>query len=269
MNDTIQILLQYGYVVLFIFVLAEQVGLPIPAVPVLLGVGALAGAGRMSLAPALCVALVASLAPDIVWYELGRRRGGRVLRVLCRISLEPDSCVRRAEDSFVKHGRGVLLIAKFFPGLSTVAPPLAGVVGIARRQFILLDSAAALVWAGTWTAVGYVFSDALELVVSDSARLGNVVLIVAVAGLVVYVAIKFTQRRLFLRSLRIARITVDELKDRLANGDADLTVVDTRSSFELNLTPYAIPGALRIAADDIDRRHLEIPRDREIVVYCT
>jgi rhodanese-like protein len=129
---------------------------------------------------------------------------------------------------------------------------------------------AALVWAGAWTAVGYLFSDALELVVSDSARLGNVVLVVAVAGLVVYVAIKFTQRRLFMRSLRIARITVDELKDRLAHGDAaDLTVVDTRSSFELNLTPYAIPGALWIAADDIDRRHLEIPRDREIVVYCT
>jgi membrane protein DedA with SNARE-associated domain len=269
MNDTIQVLLQYGYVVLFTFVLAEQVGLPIPAVPVLLGVGALAGAGRMSLTPALCVALVASLAPDIVWYELGRRRGGRVLRLLCRISLEPDSCVRRAEDAFVKHGRGVLLIAKFFPGLSTVAPPLAGVVGISRRQFLLLDSAAALLWAGTWAAVGYLFSDALELVVSDSARLGNAVLVVAVAGLALYIAIKFAQRQLFLRSLRIARITVDDLRERLATGDGRLAVVDTRSSLELNVAPYTIPGALWIAAEDIDRRHLEIPRDREIVVYCT
>jgi membrane protein DedA with SNARE-associated domain len=106
MDDTIRVLLQYGYLVLFAFVLAEQVGLPIPAVPVLLGVGALAGAGRMSVALALGVALVASLTPDIVWYELGRRRGARVLRLLCRISLEPDSCVRRAEDSFAKHGRG-------------------------------------------------------------------------------------------------------------------------------------------------------------------
>ena len=100
MSDTIEVLLQYGYLVLFAFVLAEQIGLPIPAVPVLLGVGALAGSGRMSLILALCVALAASLVPDIIWYELGRRRGGRVLRVLCRISLEPDSCVRHAEDSF-------------------------------------------------------------------------------------------------------------------------------------------------------------------------
>jgi membrane protein DedA with SNARE-associated domain len=269
MDDTIQILLQYGYVVLFTFVLAEQVGLPIPAVPVLLGVGALAGAGRMSLVPALCVALVASLVPDVVWYELGRRRGGRVLRLLCRISLEPDSCIRRAEDSFVKHGRGVLLIAKFFPGLSTVAPPLAGVVGISRRQFILLDSAAALVWAGAWGAVGYAFSDALELIVADSARLGNLVLVVAVGGLVLYIAIKFTQRQLFLRSLRIARITVDELRERLASGDGGVAVVDTRSPLELKVAPYTVPGARWIAAEDIDRRHLEIPRDREIVVYCT
>jgi membrane protein DedA with SNARE-associated domain len=269
MNDTIQVLVQYGYVVLFAFVLAEQVGLPIPAVPVLLGVGALAGAGRMSLVLALGVALAASLAPDIVWYELGRRRGARVLRLLCRISLEPDSCIRRAEDLFAKYGRGVLLGAKFLPGLSTVAPPLAGVVGIPRRQFLLLDSAAALVWAGTWAAVGYLFSDALELIVSDSGRLGNVVLIVAVVGLVAYVAIKFTQRQLFLRSLRIARMTVEELKDRLASGDAGLAIVDARSPLELNVTPYTIPGALWIAADDIDRRHLEIPRDRDIVVFCT
>ena len=269
MDDTIQFLLQYGYVVLFAFVLAEQIGLPIPAVPVLLGVGALAGAGRMSVAPALGVALVASLTPDIVWYELGRRRGGRVLRLLCRISLEPDSCVRRAEDSFVKHGRGVLLVAKFFPGLSTVAPPLAGVVGISRRQFLLLDSAAALVWAGSWAAVGYLFSGALELIVSDSARLGNGLLIVVAAAIVAYVAIKFTQRQRFLHSLRMARITVEELRDRLAAGDAGLTIVDARSPLELNVTPYTIPGALWIAADDIDRRHLEIPRDRDIVVFCT
>ena len=268
MSDTLQVLLQYGYVVLFAFVLAEQVGLPIPAVPVLLGVGALAGAGRMSVVPALSVALVASLVPDIIWYELGRRRGGRVLRLLCRISLEPDSCVRRAQDSFVKHGRGVLLVAKFFPGLSTVAPPLAGVVGISRRQFLALDSAAALVWAGAWAGVGYLFSDALEMIVSDSARLGNVLLTVAAAAILAYVAIKFTQRQLFLRSLRIARITVGELRERLATGDAGLAIIDARSQLELSVTPYAIPGAVWIAADDIDRRHLEIPRDRDVVVYC-
>src|SRR5713226_2589187 len=157
MSETVQVLLQYGYVVLFAFVLAEQIGLPIPAVPVLLGVGALAGAGRMSPALALGVVLAASLPPDIVWYELGRRRGGRVLGLLCRISLERDSCVRRTENLFIRSGRKALLVAKFFPGLSTVAPPLAGMVGVGRRQFIVLDSLGAIVWSGAWMSVGYVF----------------------------------------------------------------------------------------------------------------
>jgi len=223
----------------------------------------------MSMGLALGVALVASLAPDLVWYELGRRRGGRVLRLLCRISLEPDSCVRRAEDSFVKHGRGVLLVAKFFPGLSTVAPPLAGVVGISRRQFLVLDTAAALVWAGAWAAVGYLFSDALEMVVSGSARVGNVLLVTVGVAIALYVAIKFTQRQRFLRSLRMARITVEELRDRLASDNPNLTIVDARSSLELDLVPYAIPGAVWMTLDDIDRRHGEIPRDRDVVVYCT
>ena len=139
MTDTVDVLSQYGYALLFVVVLAEQIGLPIPAVPVLLGVGALSGAGRMSAPLAFAAALAASLPPDIVWYELGRRRGGRVLGVLCRISLEPDSCVRRTENLFQRRGRSALLIAKFVPGLSTVAPPLAGLVGIARWQFVLLE----------------------------------------------------------------------------------------------------------------------------------
>src|SRR5262245_39329123 len=116
MSDTLQALVQYGYLLLFAFALAEQVGLPVPAVPALLGVGALAGRGHMSLPLALVVVVAASLPADLVWYELGRRRGGRVLALLCRISLEPDSCVRRTENLFLQRGRKALLIAKFLPG---------------------------------------------------------------------------------------------------------------------------------------------------------
>ncbi len=129
MDSTVQFLLGYGYLLLFVVVLAEQIGLPIPAAPVLLGVGALAGNGRMHLVIALAVAVAASLPPDLIWYELGRRRGSRVLGVLCRVSLEPDSCVRRTQNMFVRRGRRTLLVAKFLPGLSTIAPPLAGIVG--------------------------------------------------------------------------------------------------------------------------------------------
>ena len=269
MSDTVQVLLQYGYVVLFAVVLAEQIGLPIPAVPVLLGIGALAGARRMSPALALGVALVASLPPDVVWYELGRHRGGRVLGFLCRISLEPDACVRRTENLFMRHGRRALLIAKFLPGLSTIAPPLAGMVGVARWQFILLDGVGAFIWAAAWMGLGYVFSDALELAASHAARLGNYALVVVGAALGTWVVVKFVQRRRFLRRIRMARITPDELKRRLDAGDGGLIVIDTRSALDVNTAPYAIPGALWIAAEEIGRRHHEVPRDREIVLYCS
>jgi membrane protein DedA with SNARE-associated domain len=269
MNEIARNLTEYGYLLLFAFVLAEQVGLPVPAVPVLLGVGALTGAGQMSLTLAFAAAIAASLPPDVIWYELGRRRGARVLGLLCRISLEPDSCVRRAENLFMQRGRRALLIAKFLPGLSTVAPPLAGMVGIARWQFLALDIAAALLWAGTWMGLGYVFSDALELVAAQAARLGNALGLVVGAALAAYVGFKFVQRQRFLRSLRIARITPEELKGRLDAGDETLTIIDTRSALEVNAVPFTIPGALWIAAEDIDRRHDALPRGREIVLYCS
>jgi membrane protein DedA with SNARE-associated domain len=266
MSDTLQSLVQYGYVLLFAFVLAEQVGLPVPAVPVLLGVGALAGSGRMSLMLAFGSALAASLPADLVWYELGRRRGNHVLRHLCRISLEPDSCVRRTESLFVKQGRKALVFAKFLPGFSTVAPPMAGMVGIARAQFIALDIAATILWAGAWMGLGYIFSDALELVAAQASRLGNWIGVVIGSAFASYVVLKFVQRQRFLRSLRIARITPEELKRRLDSGDETFAIVDTRSVLDVAV---AIPGALWIAAEDIDRRQHELPRDRELILYCS
>lgn len=268
MADTVQVLSQYGYALLFVVVLAEQVGLPIPAVPVLLGVGALSGAGRMSALLAFAAALAASLPPDVVWYELGRRRGSRVLGVLCRISLEPDSCVRRTENLFLRRGRSALLIAKFVPGLSTVAPPLAGMVGIARWQFVLIDTAAAALWAGAWMGLGYAFSDALELAAAQAARVGHSLAAVVGTALAAYVLLKFWQRQRFLRSLRIARITPIELRRRLDDGDA-VAIVDTRSPIDVDATPHTIPGARWIGAEDIDRRHDELPRDRDVVLYCS
>jgi membrane protein DedA with SNARE-associated domain len=269
MSASVQMLLEHGYLVLYVFVLAEQVGLPIPAVPVLLTVGTLAGAGRMSLALALVISLFASLVPDIIWYELGRRRGGRVLGLLCRISLEPESCVRRTQRVFLKSERFALLIAKFFPGLSTIAPPLAGIVGVRRQQFILLDSGGALLWAGSWMGFGYLFSDAFELIARQPAQLGNLGLVTFLAFIATYIGYKFFRRERFRRMLRMARITVEELKRRLDAGDVDLTILDTRSVLDVEATPYAIPGAIWIAAEDINRRHHEIPSDREIVLYCT
>lgn len=268
MSDTLQVLLQYGYVVLFAFVLAEQVGLPIPAVPVLLGVGALAGAGRMSVVPALSVALVASLVPDIIWYELGRRRGGRVLRLLCRISLEPDSCVRRTGAIFSKHGPRSLMVAKFIPGFSTIAPPLAGVVRMPLGRFVLFSALGGLFWAGAFIALGWIFARQLEIVADYAVRLGSWTLVLIGAALGGYVTWKFISRQRFLRRIRIARISPEELKAKLDGGE-EILIVDVRDRIDFEAEPTIIPGALHLTIEDLDQRHQEIPREREIILYCT
>jgi membrane protein DedA with SNARE-associated domain len=268
-NDQLQLVLDYGYLILFAFVSAEQIGLPIPAVPVLLGVGALAAAGRMSIGLALGIALAASLPPDLVWYELGRRRGGRVLGFICRLSLEPDACVRSTETLFMRRGAGALLIAKFIPGLSTLAPPLAGIVGIARHRFLLLDLLGATAWAGVWLSLGYAFRDALDTVVATAGRVGNGAVVLAVTALAAWIAAKFVRRRMFFRRHRMARITPEELKRRIDAGDQSVVIIDTRSELDAGVEPFIIRGALRIPADEINRRHQEVPRDREVVLYCS
>lgn len=269
MDAAIQTLLRHGYTILFALVLAEQVGLPIPSVPVLLGVGTLIGTGRMSLALALVVALAASLPPDVAWYELGRRRGGRVLGILCRISLEPDSCVRRTENLFMRQGARALLVAKFLPGLSTMAPPLAGIVGIGRFRFLLLDSLGALIWAGSWIGLGYVSRAGIEMVAAKAERFGTWFMVLIGALLAAYILVKYVQRRRLFHSLRMARITPEELKRRLDAGDGDLVIIDTRSPLDVDAAPHTIPRAMWIPAEEIDRRSAEIPSDRDVVVYCS
>jgi membrane protein DedA with SNARE-associated domain/rhodanese-related sulfurtransferase len=263
-----QFLIDHGASVLFWIVFVEQVGLPIPAIPLLIAAGALVGAGKMSVATALLIPVAASLPPDMAWYYLGRFKGGKVLGFLCRLSLEPDSCVRSTENLFHQHGARALLIAKFVPGFSTVAPPLAGIVGMTAATFLFYDAVGALIWAGVGTGVGALFSNQLEQLAQlfDQAR-GLLLAIISV-GLAGFIGYKFYHRQKFLRDLRMAKISVDELKQRLDAGDP-ITVVDVRHPLSLELDPETIPGALNLFLEEIDHRHREIPRDRDIVLYCT
>src|SRR3989475_4327700 len=157
MHSAIAFLLKHGSFLVFAWVLAEQLGLPIPSVPLLLAAGALAGTRHLSFGVSLLMALLGALIADFLWYELGRRKGIRILEFLCRISLEPDSCVRRTEGVFAKHGARSLLLAKFIPGLGTVAPPLAGVFHMRARRFLLYDTLGTIMWAGSFLGLGYVF----------------------------------------------------------------------------------------------------------------
>ena len=268
MNDPIEFLIQHGYVLLFAWVLIEQMGLPVPAVPLLIAAGALAGSGKMNFALAAGLAVTAVLLADIFWYYLGRYRGSRVLKLLCRISLEPDSCVRRTEDVFARHGARSLLIAKFVPGLNTAAPSLAGIFRMAVPRFLAFDGLGAVFWVLTFVLLGYGFSDQLEWIAAYFLRWGGWLVMALLGSLTAYILWKYIQRRRFMNRLRTARISPKELMEKLNGGD-EVMIVDLRQSLDFDAAPQMIPGALRIAIEELEKRHQELPRDREIVLYCS
>jgi membrane protein DedA with SNARE-associated domain len=267
MDATTQFLIRHGEFVLFATVFAEQAGLPIPAVPVLLAAGALAGAGKMNLALAVVCGVTACLLGDLIWYYLGRHRGAQVLKVLCRMSLEPDSCVRRTEGFFARHGTRSLVLAKFIPGLSTVMPALAGLFNVSVWRFLLFNGLGAFLWTAAFIAPGYLFSDQLERVAAQATRFGSSLVLMVAGALVLYIASKYVHRQLLLRELRIARITPDELKQLLDAGH-DPVIMDLRHPLDRQSNPYAIPGALWMAVEELEHRHQEIPRDRDVILYC-
>jgi membrane protein DedA with SNARE-associated domain len=264
----VETLLLYGWPMLFAWVFADQAGIPIPVVPLLLGAGALAGGQRLSLSVAIALAVAASLVADLAWYTVGRRHGPRALGVLCRLTLEPDSCLRRAQDLFLRHRLRSLLIAKFLPGVNPLAAGLAGAVLVGVVRFVAYDLGGAVAWAGTWTGLGYAMSDTVGKAMEGASRLGQRALALLVTVLVAYLVIKAARRRRFFLQLRVARISPVELQRRVDAGEHPM-VVDLRTGLEESADPYTIPGALRVAAEDLEQRHLEIPRDAEIVLFCS
>ena len=266
--EIVDFVIRHGELLAFLYVFADQLGVPLPAIPALLTIGALAAAGKINTPLTLALIVAACVLADLIWYSLGRRLGSRVLRLLCKVSLEPDSCVRRTENVFLRYGVRALLVTKFVPGLGAVAPPLAGIVGVGAPRFVLFSALGGLLWGGTWSALGYLAGDAMKDLLSQSQRVGPVLAVVAAAGVVGYVTFKWIKRRRFLRNLWIARISPDDLRRALAS-DTPMLVVDLRTDLDVGTDPHVIPGALRIAAEELERRHAEIPRDREIVVYCS
>ena len=269
MHELIPFVTRYGYLLVFVWVLAEQLGVPVPSLPLLLTVGAIASAGKLNPWTAVLLATLASLLADGAWYELGRRRGSQVLRFLCRISLQPDSCVRRTEGVFEKHGASSLLLAKFVPGLNTAAPPMAGATGMRLRRFVLYDAGGALLWAGASVLAGYVFADQIEWLEALLLRIGNgAAIFLLTAGFAAYIVQKLVARRHFLQQLAKDRITPAELQEKIVAGEL-VTIVDLRHPLDFLPDPRVLPGALRMSPDELDHRVAEIPLDREIIVYCT
>jgi membrane protein DedA with SNARE-associated domain/rhodanese-related sulfurtransferase len=267
MTETLQFVVRHGYMMVFAWVLFEQAGLPIPSAPMLLAAGALSWAHRMNLGMAIVFAVLGSVASDSMWYEIGRQKGVRVLQFLCKISLEPDSCVRKTQVSFTRNGPRVLLVAKFIPGLNAMAAPLSGIIKMGWQKFLLFDTLGALGWVTVFTITGYTFSGELERIAAGSAYFGEWLVVFLVAGFAGYILWKFYHRQKFLRKLKIARITPEELKGKLDAGE-DVLIVDLRHSLEFDANPETIPGALHVDAAELEEAYEVIPRDREIVLFC-
>ena len=268
MTEIVQFLLHHGYLVLFIAVFLEQFGVPVPSAPVLLAAGALSAHGSLTYAVVFSLSVAAALLGDLAWYELGRRRGRRVLHFICRISLEPDSCVRNTEDVFARHGGRALLLAKFIPALGIAAPPMAGLLGMSPIRFLLLDIVGSALWVFTFTGLGYLFNAQIEEIALLLSSMGIWALVLTMGSLAGYLIWKYLQRRRFLGRLSVARIAPEEVMQKISAGE-NLFIVDLRHKLELRADETRLPGAIQIEPDEIERRHREIPKDRDVVLYCT
>jgi membrane protein DedA with SNARE-associated domain/rhodanese-related sulfurtransferase len=268
MSPTTQFLIRHGLPVVFIAVLVEELGFPIPALPWLLAAGALAAVGKFNLALGFLFVVTACLSADAFWFYLGRHRGNRVLGLLCRISLEPDSCVRRAQNVFTKYGLPGILVAKFLPGVGTVVPPVAGMSRMSAGQFFFVDAIGSVLYGGCILGLGYFFSNQIEQIIAAVARIGGSALSLLIGLIFLFVGFKYWQRRRLLHELSMARITVSELREMLEAGKTPL-IVDLRSSPAVEEDPLLIQGAIHLGAEDIKSRLDDFPRDREIIVYCS
>ena len=267
-HDLIPLLSQYGLAIVFANVLIEQIGVPVPAIPTLVIAGALAAEGKLSGPLVFAVAIAACSLADVAWYLAGRRFGNGVMKMLCRISLTPDFCVSETQARFERWGVNALVIAKFVPGLATIAPPLAGATRIGWPQFLFFNTLGAALWVGAGLGGGMLLGPQMEWLLTRLDDIGSVAIVIIVALLAAYVAFKWWERRRFFTMLRMARIGVDELYG-LIDAGLKPVIVDVRSPTARALEPRRIPGALHVPLHAVDHHVKDLPRDREIILYCT
>lgn len=266
MDELIAQVGRHGLALVFANALAERIGVPVPALPALLVAGALAARGLIAVLPLLVIAVGTPLLVDVGWFLLGRWRGERVVHAICRIALSPEACERSTQALFARRGLASLLYSKFVPGYSIVVLPLAGAARVPIHLFLLWDLLGNLLWAGSAVSVGFVFHGAIVRVLAYMHQLGVWAVLVALAALALLVAMKWWERRRFYKLLRLARISVDELRRLLDSGHAP-AIVDVRTT--RSFAAQHIPGALRMTLEEVDAQLATLPRDREIVLYCT
>jgi len=260
--------MDYRIVAVFANVLLDQLGVPVPAVPTLIFAGALAAQGQMSALGLFGGALLACVIGDSAWFAAGRRYGSGVMKMLCRISLTPDSCVSETQTRFERWGSNALIAAKFVPGLAIIAPPLAGATRMSWMRFLVFSTLGSATWVAVTLLIGALFREQIGQLLPRLAGLGATAVAVIAGLLSLYLLYKWWERARFYAMLRMARMSVSELYDQIGAGTPPV-ILDVRSPTAVLLEPRRIPGAIHIPLHDIETHVRELPRDREIVAYCT
>jgi len=270
MENILFLFAQYGLLAVFIGVLVEQLGAPLPALPFLLLAGVAAASDGVFAVKAVAVATLASMLADTLWFFAGRRYGGRVLALLCRISISPDSCVRQSQLSFARRGVATLVVAKFVPGLSTLAPPLAGALGMRTASFAVYNLAGTVLWAGSGIAGGLLFHNQIERLLEQVSELGNIALALMAGLLGLYVAWRVWRRWRIARAMgRLPRVRPDELAELMAQ-DVELVIVDVRAAALQSDVVERIPGARPIELATIESVPIDDwPQGAQIITYCS
>jgi membrane protein DedA with SNARE-associated domain len=270
MAGLLSLIAHHGYLVIFLVVLAESIEVPLPAALALIAGGAAAASGTLHIYGVFVVAIVAMLLGDSVMFLLGRHTGWALLGFLCKVSINPETCILRSAESFYKRGKTTLVIAKFLPGVNTMAPPLAGSMKMPYEQFLRLDLAGTSLYAGAYCVLGYVFRDFVAAITRGVQTAGRVVEIVVLVALIVYLAYRiglYHKHRIY---RVVPRVQVEELarKLKLEQGGG-LVVVDVRSHGYYDSDAARIKGSIRIEPNNLEQEIKTLPKDKDIYVYCT
>ena len=271
MNHLTELLIQHGYWVLFVSVVARQACLPVPTNLLLLAAGALAGLGRLNPLTIALYAISAFILTDFAWYEAGRKWGTKTLRIFCRTAPSPHSCMDRMVDKFSRHGIKSLLVSKFIIGLDSITSPLSGVSGVHRSKFLLFDGLGATLWVLSYLAVGYTFRYQLNRLATYSAEFGEVLAVLGTALLLALLVRRLIRWYHFLREFRLTQISAENLRSKLRLGDPVL-LLDLQGDNKSSRTNDAIPGAIRLDPRQVERyirqySHPNMRTDREVILY--
>jgi len=273
MTGVLGLLVHHAYLILFAWVLIEQGGLPVPSVPLMLAAGTMSAAGRLHVAFAIPVVMLACLISDSAWFWLGKRYGSRVLNLLCKFSMEAATCVSKTQGTVTKRGAFTLLFAKWVPGLSTMAAPIVGQAGIPYSKFVAYDMAGTLLWASAWLFVGRFFGDVAKKSQEFFSTLEHFAVVLIVAMVLGWQVWRYVKRRQFLNELRGLRLEPQQLQAMIVDAEREGNelpfIVDLRHPLDVLTDPMVLPGAVRIGPDDLKVRISLIPMDRDVVLYCT